>query len=88
MKFGTLMVALLDLGLIAIYVIKMATPTLSSATIRVPNFKKLRSKIWLADVEKLSPVHLKIIVMRYNDLYNRPKSRRIRLITQSGLRWE
>ena len=39
LKFGTLMVALLDVGVIAIAVAKKATPTLSSATIRVRNFK-------------------------------------------------
>ena len=52
------MVALLDVGVVAIAVRKKTTPTLSSATIRVRNFKKLR-RFWLAEVEKLSPCFVK-----------------------------
>ena len=49
------MVALLDVGVIAIAVEKKVTPTLSSATIRVRNFKISDQRFWLAEVEKLSP---------------------------------
>ena len=54
------MVELLDVGVIAIAVEKKVTPTLSSATIRVRNFKNSDQKFWFAEVEKLSPGFIKL----------------------------
>ena len=54
------MVALLDVGVIAITGEKKVTPTLSSATIRVQNFKNSDQRFWLAKVEKLSPGFIKL----------------------------
>ena len=54
------MVALIDVGVIAIAVEKKATPTLSSATIRVRNLKNSDQRLWLAEVEKLSPGFIKL----------------------------
>ena len=54
------MVALLDVGIVAVVVEKMVTLTLSSATIRVRNFKNSDQRFWLAEVEKLSPGFIKL----------------------------
>ena len=54
------MVALLDVGVISIAVEKKVTPTLSSATIRVRNFKNSDQRFWLAEVKKLSPGFIKL----------------------------
>ena len=54
------MVALLDVGVIAIAVEKKVTPTLSSAAIRVRNFKNSDQRFLLAQVEELSPVFIKL----------------------------
>ena len=60
LKFRTLMVALLNAGTLVVVVEKQATLTLSSATIRVQNFKNSDQRFWLAEVEKLSPGFIKL----------------------------
>ena len=61
------MVALLDVGVIAIVVEKKVTPTLSSATIRVQNFKNYDKRFWLAEVEILSPGFIKLSGVLYTN---------------------
>ena len=58
------------MGVVVIAVRKKTTPTLSSTTIRVPNFKNSDQRFWLAEVEKISPGFIKLSAFNYQSHYS------------------